>query len=952
MGSSLRILHLEDNPNDSDLIQTIFKGDGITCSLVRVATLTDFLESIKCSDFDLILAECNFPAFEGMEALAIAREKCPHLPFIFVTGKSGEELAIECLRNGAVDYIPKHRISHLVPSVFRALIKAEQLADSKRAEEALRSREQRLQEQNCVLLKLEKSTHLLHGDLKASLRELTGTVAHALEIERVGVWLFNDKRTKIRCVDLYERSATRHTKGMELIAKYYPSYFRALEEDRTIAAHDAHSDPRTKELSESYLSPHNISSVLDAPIRLGGRTIGVVCHEHVGPVRKWNLEEQNFSGSVADLASQAIEASKRTTGEAALRASEAKFRSLFENVLEGIYHSTPGGKILSANPALVRMLGYSSEAEVCELDINRDLYADPVDRMIWTKKLEQEGEIRNSEATLRRKDGSNVIVLESTRAFRDGSGGVLYYEGTLADITERKLAEEQMAMLAHAVKSISECVCITDMKDITLYVNDAFKKTYGYEEDEVMGKPITIIRSETNDPDVIKEILPATLQGGWQGEIFNRRKDGSDFPISLSTSVIRDQSGRPVALIGVSKDITEQRRAEEERKQLASFPELNPDPIIEADLAGNVNYLNPKGKELFPELQAAGTQHPLLTDLDSVIEELKRKGKHSSIRETRIGSTWYQEMIHFLPESQRIRIYAINISERKTLEGQLVQAQKLESIGQLAAGIAHEINTPTQFIGDNIQFLWDAFRDLQNVLNGYDELLAVAKDGNVTSDLITKVQATAEEAELDYLSEEIPKAIEQSLEGVQRVSTIVRAMKDFSHPGGEEKMLIDLNKTIETTITVARNEWKYVADMVTDFDSNLPLIPCLVGDLNQVILNIIINAAHAISDVVGDGSQGKGTITISTQQVDGWAEIRISDTGTGIPESARDKIFDPFFTTKCVGKGTGQGLSIAHSVVAKKHNGSLSFETELGRGTTFVVRLPVREEIYEEVECL
>jgi signal transduction histidine kinase len=184
-------------------------------------------------------------------------------------------------------------------------------------------------------------------------------------------------------------------------------------------------------------------------------------------------------------------------------------------------------------------------------------------------------------------------------------------------------------------------------------------------------------------------------------------------------------------------------------------------------------------------------------------------------------------------------------------------------------------------------------------------------------------------------------AIQQSLEGLERVATIVGAMKEFSHPGGEDKVAINLNKAIESTITVARNEWKYVAEVVTDFDPDLPVIPCLAGEINQVILNLVVNAAHAIGEVVKEGDGPKGIITISTRHVHPWAEIRVQDTGPGIPEDIRERIFNPFFTTKDIGAGTGQGLAITHAVVVEKHSGTITLETEVGRGTTFIVRLPI-----------
>ena len=192
--------------------------------------------------------------------------------------------------------------------------------------------------------------------------------------------------------------------------------------------------------------------------------------------------------------------------------------------------------------------------------------------------------------------------------------------------------------------------------------------------------------------------------------------------------------------------------------------------------------------------------------------------------------------------------------------------------------------------------------------------------------------------------EEIPKAIEQSIEGLQRVSEIVSAMKQFCHPGIEEKQAADLNKAVKNIITVARNEWKYVAEVITDLDTTLPPVFCRIGEINQVLLNLIINAAHAIKDAVRSQDNVKGIIKVSTSHDNSWAEIRVTDSGTGIQKEIRPRIFDPFFTTKEVGNGTGQGLAISHSVVTKNHGGTLGFETELGKGTTMIVRLPLGDK--------
>jgi PAS domain S-box-containing protein len=280
-------------------------------------------------------------------------------------------------------------------------------------------------------------------------------------------------------------------------------------------------------------------------------------------------------------------------------------------------------------------------------------------------------------------------------------------------------------------------------------------------------------------------------------------------------------------------------------------------------------------------------------------------------------------------------------TERTLLREQLLQAQKLESVGQLAAGIAHEINTPIQYIGDNVRFLMDAFKDFTILLENYESLLVEAKTNILFQKIAQQVEEAMKRADAAYLRVEIPKAIDQTLEGVSRVSALVNAMKEFSHPGTQEKILLDLNHAIGSTITVARNEWKYVADLATDFDPALPPILCLPGEFNQVILNMIVNAAHAIADAqLKSGRQEKGQIVVQTTSSADCVEIRIRDTGSGIPEHIRSRVFDPFFTTKEIGKGTGQGLAIARSVIVDKHGGSVHFETEEGKGTTFIIRLP------------
>lgn len=283
-----------------------------------------------------------------------------------------------------------------------------------------------------------------------------------------------------------------------------------------------------------------------------------------------------------------------------------------------------------------------------------------------------------------------------------------------------------------------------------------------------------------------------------------------------------------------------------------------------------------------------------------------------------------------------------DITERKFLEQQLANAQKLESIGQLAAGIAHEINTPIQYVGDNTRFLLTAYNRLVAIFNKYSEIMVALKKGTIDPETVVEVELFCKKKRLAYLLDEIPRAVNEALGGLDRIAGIVKAMKEYAHPGAEEKTLSDINKALDNTIVVSRNEWKYVADLKKKLDPSMPLVPCLPGELNQVFLNVIINAAHAVGDANKGAGREKGVIVVKSFHDSDWAYIQISDTGTGIPVDYRDRVFDPFFTSKEVGKGTGQGLAISHNVITEKHQGFLTFDTAEGEGTTFTVKLPLK----------
>ncbi|MCQ9372647.1 ATP-binding protein [Methyloversatilis sp. XJ19-13] len=282
------------------------------------------------------------------------------------------------------------------------------------------------------------------------------------------------------------------------------------------------------------------------------------------------------------------------------------------------------------------------------------------------------------------------------------------------------------------------------------------------------------------------------------------------------------------------------------------------------------------------------------------------------------------------------------LTDLRQAQSQLLQAQKMESIGQLAAGIAHEINTPTQYVADNIGFIDLASSSLMTLLDKTLKVVEAARASQPTDGLVAEVDAAVKKTKLDYLRRQIPEALAQSKEGLEHVARIVSAMKEFSHPSNGGKELLDIRDVINTTVTVARSEWKYVAELETRYADDLPQVSCMRDMIGQVILNLVVNAAHAVADTLQSGVREKGKIRIMVKRAgEQHIAISVADDGGGIPEGIRGRIFDPFFTTKPVGKGTGQGLAIVYSTVVDKHGGEIRCDSEVGRGTCFTIRLPL-----------
>ncbi len=381
------------------------------------------------------------------------------------------------------------------------------------------------------------------------------------------------------------------------------------------------------------------------------------------------------------------------------------------------------------------------------------------------------------------------------------------------------------------------------------------------------------------------------------------------------------------------------------------------DGIITVWSDNSIELFNPEAQRLFGytfdevrgrDIRELGLTHPnekrRLHYEAGMRHHLKQVGHRELLGKHCDGSAFWLELSAkpvSLGGREALTMIVRDISQRRKLEEQLRHAQKMESVGQLAAGVAHEINTPIQYVGHNTRFLKASFGDLMRLLDSWGSLgrLVEASGDSAMTAALESIREVELSADVEFLREEIPPALDQSLEGTHRVASIVAAMKRYSHPGERGKQASNLNEAVESTVLVTRNEWKYVARMELDLSPDLPEVQCLIDEVNQVLVNLVVNASHAVA--ARHSTAETGLIQISTRPVERGVLISVRDNGSGIPEHVRPNIFDPFFTTKSLGIGTGQGLALAYGVIVEQHAGTIDFVTQENVGTVFDVFLPV-----------
>ena len=537
------------------------------------------------------------------------------------------------------------------------------------------------------------------------------------------------------------------------------------------------------------------------------------------------------------------------------------------------------------------------------------------------------------------------------------------------EIEERKAAEgalreseENFRLLVETVKDYA--IFRLNPDGIIASWNVGAQLIKGYKAEEVIGQHFSILypKSDVEAGNPTKILKKAIEKGRFEITGWRVRRDGTKYITNDIITALFDRNGNLKGFSEVTKDVTKQKKSEYEihaifntvvsglslvdknfniMKVNSSFLKLS--GLEEKKVIGKKCY------DIFSGELCKTDNCPLqrlLNDQKDYFEE--------EIRQTRIDGKKILTSVTATPffdyDGDFVGIVEsfTDLTEREkaqkeksVLEKELHQAQKLEAIGTLAAGIAHEINTPIQFIGNNTGFMIKATSKLFTLIKDYQDILANIVEFEEPELLAKKLKKIEKKAKLPYLQKEVPLALNQTSEGVERVAKIVKAMKEFSYVGNDNMAQENINNAIESTIPISRNEWKYVAEMKTDLDPSLPLVECCIGDIKQVLLNLIINAAHAIADALAVSGEKLGLIFIRTYAKDGSVFILVGDTGSGIPEEIRDKIFEHFFTTKEVGKGTGQGLSMAYRTIVEKHKGKLTFETKIGKGTTFIIELPI-----------
>jgi PAS domain S-box-containing protein len=683
---------------------------------------------------------------------------------------------------------------------------------------------------------------------------------------------------------------------------------------------------------------------------------------------------------VEDLAKKRLAISARLIGEIVAHSEARKTLQKKQELLYRILEEGPfctlvidrSGRITFANKMAETVFGIPKK-QICDLQFNSaQWHVTDIDGNLLCESdlpfiqiMSKKRSVHNIQHILHRPDGQEKILNISGTPLLNNSGEIDRIVFVIIDITAQhktlRKVEEQKEFLDVLMDIIPLPLFYKLRKGSYLGCNRAFERFFGISKDRLLAASPGELKTTFHIDPLLGEDENTILHNEHILEGTLRDAQGNNRNVILNFDTFDYRQEKDIGILGIISDVTIRKQyekelflAQQELKQIieslsAFLIVLQRDKRIKyfngtAEKIFNIRHVEVENQSLF-SLSLTHDCPEIRAGLDKCARE-KRSIHLPDIRYTTQNGTEGYLGITINPALDIDNAFdgfiliGADITAKKVMESQLTQAQKLESIGQLAAGIAHEINTPTQYVGNNVDFLDDAFKDIIEALTYIQEQTASDQKDD-TGSIFSNIQQMLDKIDLEYLLEEIPLALSQSQEGIQRISEIVKSMKQFAHPGGDDKTPLDINQALVDTILVTKNEWKYHAEMETDLDPELPLVSCYQGEIKQVFLNIIVNAAQAIAESKEKGSEIIGKIGIHTTSRDDLVEIRISDNGPGMSEDTKQRIFDPFFTTKEVGKGTGQGLNLAYRTIVNKHHGTIEVESEMGQGAVFIIRLPI-----------
>jgi PAS domain S-box-containing protein len=673
--------------------------------------------------------------------------------------------------------------------------------------------------------------------------------------------------------------------------------------------------------------------------------------------------------------------------QAIIQSSEEKYHLIVENANEAIFIAQDA-IIRFCNLKTMELLEVSQEEILTSSFINF-IHPEDRDMILECHRRRMQGEVLPAVYSFRiiNKAGNiKWVEINAVAITWEGWPATLNF---LSDITARKQVEAELLMSESRyrtlVENVNDVLFSADMQGVMTYISPAVERISHYTASELVGKPFINFIHPDDLPAIISRFVKL-LAGEITPAVYRFvDKDGSIIHVRTFSSPVYEE-GRPVGITGVITDITDQKKAEDallkSEEKYRSILNNMQEGYYEIDLLGNFTFINESFTTILGYMadEILGSSYTRYMDKDTAGQIYEDFHRVFQTGQPDKGIDWLFICKDGTKKSLGVSIGLIkdgvgrpvgfrgvmrDISKRKALEcsliekntsleemrarleifnkellkankdlkdaqAQVVQSEKMASIGQLAAGVAHEINNPVGFITSNLNTLGKYSQWITEYLKYQDDLLA-SYGQDSSKDLIEKRKSL----KIDYIIKDINDLITESLDGTDRVKKIVVDLKSFSRRDEPELVYSDINTCIESTLTVVWNELKYKAEVKKEL-GDIPKLRCFPQQLSQVFMNLFVNAAHAIDN--------RGEITIKTWESDGYIHISIADTGCGITPEQKEKIFEPFFTTKEAGKGTGLGLSISLDIIMK-HKGAIRVESAIGSGTTFIVDLPLEVDI-------